>query len=685
MSVPMSFSYTGGDFLRYCYIDATLLDHPGFDRGYRFLVLTTMSRMSVETQESHWPFADIYDAFQVNDTWSISAISITTELIDPLSFQNLPVELVIQILSYLHPLDLLMWARVSKDYRVLLLSRGSKSIWVSSRHSCGIEGLPECPPHLSEPRYAALLFTDACQACGGRSAFNFDRTLLLRFCDRCYKKNFKEGYKLWGRFKNLQVNIHNLIPRHSCIREHRSYESGWPIHELKTNSTVHKYYKKQFNSIAIHLQSLVHDSPEFKTYINEIRATSNDQIQHGHAMRHWDIHMRSQRRADTKVRLLAMGYTEAQLPEPGANNKWEKLMNEPRPVTNNEWRRIKDKVERILAAVARLKRDKRLSSEFLTEYRLRRKDISDPLRSWLPLDFVADSHPVVHSALYGDDVEVYNVSEDIEMQLRVQRAIETAWTVAEGLKNSAEVSILSQLQSIDTQNMKQNSNGPGSLYHASTIYICERCADGHSRPVTLHTLPSLLQHLRWRSELISWQEWRPKVSIDATHIARRTICALGLPNDISLYDLPTRYVCDCLKPGLILPMDFFSLIRHILDETAWYNAVTSRLSPSRDRDLVIYNDHDFDINKVFVHISGQDPLPQFDAGTCKPIQTEAKSGYCCSTCLKLVGNIDALRCTPPHTYYSPGDDVRFFHHVKTKHLKSATSEDATMLTSIVSL
>ena len=60
----------------------------------------------------------------------------------------------------MHPRDLLNLARTSKDFRSLLMSRTSAIFWRAARQQ--IPGLPECPPFLSEPQYANLLFFSHC-------------------------------------------------------------------------------------------------------------------------------------------------------------------------------------------------------------------------------------------------------------------------------------------------------------------------------------------------------------------------------------------------------------------------------------------------------------------------------------------------------------------------------------------
>lgn len=66
----------------------------------------------------------------------------------------------IQIMSHLSPLDLLRISWSSKHFRKLLMNRNHRLLWVTARRSG--PGLPDPPTELSEPRYAALMFTKVC-------------------------------------------------------------------------------------------------------------------------------------------------------------------------------------------------------------------------------------------------------------------------------------------------------------------------------------------------------------------------------------------------------------------------------------------------------------------------------------------------------------------------------------------
>ncbi|KAF9804692.1 hypothetical protein IEO21_09281 [Rhodonia placenta] len=76
---------------------------------------------------------------------------------------NMPLDIIQEVLGHLQPRDLLHLARTSKAFRTFLMSRSSAFLWRASRRN--VEGLPDCPTHLSEPAYANLAFTSYCFVC----------------------------------------------------------------------------------------------------------------------------------------------------------------------------------------------------------------------------------------------------------------------------------------------------------------------------------------------------------------------------------------------------------------------------------------------------------------------------------------------------------------------------------------
>ncbi|KAH7926673.1 hypothetical protein BV22DRAFT_1062539 [Leucogyrophana mollusca] len=106
-------------------------------------------------------------------------------------FPTMNLDILFEILTYLSPIDLLHLARTSKVFRRMLISKSSAFLWRSARQN--ITGLPNCPPELSEPQYAALAFEGLCSGCGKKSQ-NIMWQFRVRLCIECRKRKFTQPY-----------------------------------------------------------------------------------------------------------------------------------------------------------------------------------------------------------------------------------------------------------------------------------------------------------------------------------------------------------------------------------------------------------------------------------------------------------------------------------------------------------
>ncbi|KAG9090758.1 hypothetical protein FS749_000310 [Ceratobasidium sp. UAMH 11750] len=101
------------------------------------------------------------------------------------AFLKLPAEILAQIVLHLYPEDVIYLAQVNKSIRKVLMSRSAAPMWRACIKNIG---LPACPPELSEPRYASLLFQGICSSCGVKHLGVLDTWLLVRLCQDCGKK-----------------------------------------------------------------------------------------------------------------------------------------------------------------------------------------------------------------------------------------------------------------------------------------------------------------------------------------------------------------------------------------------------------------------------------------------------------------------------------------------------------------
>ncbi|GJE90741.1 F-box protein [Phanerochaete sordida] len=96
---------------------------------------------------------------------------------------DMPLDIIFEIFSKLQPGDLTALSRSNKAFRKMLLHRSSITIWQAARNN--VPGLPDCPPELSEPAYANLVFTSNCHYCGKQGIQVIEWLLLVRCCKSC--------------------------------------------------------------------------------------------------------------------------------------------------------------------------------------------------------------------------------------------------------------------------------------------------------------------------------------------------------------------------------------------------------------------------------------------------------------------------------------------------------------------
>ncbi|TFK91360.1 hypothetical protein K466DRAFT_660137 [Polyporus arcularius HHB13444] len=96
----------------------------------------------------------------------------------------MPWDVLLEIFSVMHPRELLILARTSKEYREFLMSRNAARFWKAARQQSESD-LPDCPPFLSEPAYANLVFFAHCHNCTAPNVKTVIWEFLARYCQKC--------------------------------------------------------------------------------------------------------------------------------------------------------------------------------------------------------------------------------------------------------------------------------------------------------------------------------------------------------------------------------------------------------------------------------------------------------------------------------------------------------------------
>ncbi|KAF8134088.1 hypothetical protein K438DRAFT_1883655 [Mycena galopus ATCC 62051] len=139
---------------------------------------------------------------------------------------SIQLDMVLEILGYLHPLELRQVSRTNKSFRDLLNSPVTDLTWrnsflVEDHPDCPEDWLPECPSEISGRRWANLLFGPrVCDECG-RSKAEPDYSLRRLVCGTCLEQNLID--EVPGYSESHVLN--SAVDRTRRFGEH--HDSSW--------------------------------------------------------------------------------------------------------------------------------------------------------------------------------------------------------------------------------------------------------------------------------------------------------------------------------------------------------------------------------------------------------------------------------------------------------------------------
>ncbi|KAF8912005.1 hypothetical protein CPB84DRAFT_742614 [Gymnopilus junonius] len=158
-------------------------------------------------------------------------------------FLKLPTELKLIVLEHLHPIDLLHFSQASKYFWSIIMSPKAAGVWKMSFES--YPDLPACPPKVTKPTWALMLFGPGiCLECGKHGALT-DFAFLKQYCELCMKANYAYISSLRDA-SNWPVPVDGLV----CLMLPRSYR----YHGLRYTSAYPsfsnaKYLREDFNAM----------------------------------------------------------------------------------------------------------------------------------------------------------------------------------------------------------------------------------------------------------------------------------------------------------------------------------------------------------------------------------------------------------------------------------------------------
>ncbi|KAL5633564.1 hypothetical protein ACGC1H_003900 [Rhizoctonia solani] len=249
-------------------------------------------------------------------------------------FFDLPLELLVEIATYLRPLDIVRLARVNKVVRGLLMRRSAACIWRASLRTAN--ALPPTPTEIPEPLLVALLFLPECTICGRYTDDNVDFFLRAKLCSECWGIDLipvtDTGFaKLLyvATSKGTSLGSVNVCLREDYKRIKSKHEALQATRDAKA---LQGWTKQQIKLVEKRAKSARLLSKWFKSW------TKNRPVNERLSRRERRQRI-SARVADVEARLSGMGYqrSEVKLLKTLGSKKWHDWVANPGPLDEQAW------------------------------------------------------------------------------------------------------------------------------------------------------------------------------------------------------------------------------------------------------------------------------------------------------------------------------------------------------------
>ncbi|EPS97644.1 hypothetical protein FOMPIDRAFT_1052210 [Fomitopsis schrenkii] len=275
---------------------------------------------------------------------------------------NMPLDILIEIFSYLHPLDLLDLARTTKPFRALLMSRSFAGVWRASRKL--IQELPVCPGHLSEPAYANLVFSSHCHNCLKPNVKSIIWEFMARYCRPCKK-----------------IMTVKITDKHTCAEFFcMQYAELSPLVNMSPLKASCIYHLPQLQQVKQAWEEYHDDKEKWSKYVEEQKKRAEAIQDHAYDCVEWmeSVGADKEYRLE-KVREKRLQFIVARLREMGWEDEIERLPEDLFPLSDHPQVRMAreisertwEKIRGELASYMRRLKEHRITEERSTILHIR--------------------------------------------------------------------------------------------------------------------------------------------------------------------------------------------------------------------------------------------------------------------------------------------------------------------------
>ncbi|EIW61192.1 uncharacterized protein TRAVEDRAFT_69608 [Trametes versicolor FP-101664 SS1] len=630
----------------------------------------------------------------------------------------MPMDIFLEIVRMLHPMDLLRLSRSSKHFRSLLMTQNSRSLWRAAFGN--VPGVPPCPPYYPEPRYAAVLFDQYCFACGNARSTKVDYTACVRLCAPCFKINFEAWVTIYAAIQDsvgvqLPEEVRTIMPS-LCGRSFLGYYEHYQT-DARSNDTVGTYYTPESYAIADEalsltapgeLSSFFEERWEFVTAMQNHAVSVLEWLDRCDAEKYANQNaLRADRRAAILERLGELGYTTTDYPEDRA---WKNIVDQPKKLTERIWTTVLPKL-RILIEKKR-EGDRQAIFEYRlaerrAEFRLFYDFFLQSILSASDRQFAPNWHdtcvlPAVHQLLAENDAKIVVTEKRISV-------------FKEGITHAVRASasqIKHDLMEMLHREQYEVHNTPAmppydmaqidaELAKASSLFLCNRCSH-----TVAASAPDICAHWRAKHPTLQWNDkWPIEEPVDLRRgpygwpsslpwvsampfgqlRTRTALTALGLPEDTSMVQMDSwvhegRLTCLCAHPRLveIKKHGWGGLIHHVSKEIALYQFMLRDRPRNFRPERELTNNHYLSGPAACLKLlppGEQAIIPRYDVPDDVAEHLSLRFGQSrtkkpvCRTCYWMV------KKNSPRTGLSLEKDVQVLaHHMKTKHDAALTKD-----------
>lgn len=255
---------------------------------------------------------------------------------------EMPLDILLEIFSYLQPMDLLHLARATKALRAILMQRsGAASVWKSA-FTNATPAPPSCPSDLNLPQYANLLYGRHCQFCSSIYGSLVDWCNRIRTCSSCISSKYQSG----------------TLDGDNVVRSAELITNGWMVRIAGRHSTV--FLKQDYDHNLQTLRSL--SDTAASAFIVDRTRLKAARRQHLNAYVRWESQLKREHQDDLhKVRTDRREAIVQKLRELGYGIEVDRLywrqirdlpgVNASKPLTERVWENLRTDLIYILEAM----------------------------------------------------------------------------------------------------------------------------------------------------------------------------------------------------------------------------------------------------------------------------------------------------------------------------------------------